>query len=135
MKAGDEITCKHCGANSFLVKKSIMDGWTKKEDVLICSACSKVIHKIDDETLSEQDKQGNNDKKRLSDLSNLLGGEEVKRPTIESKEDEKRFCKDCKHRVSHPFLDRCSLLEKEVNPMDDCESFEKADANNKQDNS
>ena len=124
MKAGDEIICKHCGANSFLVKKTIMDGWTKTGEVLICSSCSKVIQDI-----SENNKQLENEKTKrekkasLEKLSGFLGTEQIKKPIIKSEDHEKHFCRDCKHYISHPFLDRCSLHKKEVNPMDDCESF------------
>ena len=124
MKVGDEIKCKFCGANSFLVKKTIMEGWTKTGEVLICSSCSKVIHKIlIDEKQSESITKENINKTSLDKFSNFLGGEKIKRPVI--KEEEKHFCRDCKHYISHPFLDRCSLRQVEVNPMDDCELFER----------
>ena len=40
-------------------------------------------------------------------------------------DEEKRFCKDCKHFLKHPFVDRCEIDNKPVDPMDDCEKFEK----------
>ncbi len=126
MKAGDEIICQYCGASSFLVKKTIMDGWTKKGEALLCSSCSKVIQDIsEEEKLTEKNKGEINKKASLDRLSGVLGAEELKKPTIVSEEDEKQFCRDCKHYISHPFLDRCSLHQIEVNPMDDCKSFER----------
>ena len=43
MKPGDPIKCPHCGADSFLKKESVMDGWTKVGEVLKCVSCSAVI--------------------------------------------------------------------------------------------
>ena len=43
MKTGDPIQCPHCGADSFLKKESVMDGWTKVGEVLKCASCSAVI--------------------------------------------------------------------------------------------
>ena len=126
MKAGDEINCKYCGENSFLVKKTLMDGWIKSGEVLICSSCSKVIEKID-ETKNEI-KENNRVKTSLNKFSDFLGGETLSKPNIDSDGD-KQFCRDCKHYISHPFLDRCSLHQKEVNPMDDCSLFSKKDVN------
>jgi hypothetical protein len=125
MKAGDEIKCDYCGANSFLVKKTIMDGWTKKGDVLSCSACSKVIHEIAEEKkLTINEGKERLKKASLDNLTSFLGTEQQLKPIIDVKDDEKHFCRDCRHYISHPFLDRCSLRQVEVNPMDDCESFE-----------
>ena len=124
MKAGDEITCEFCGANSFLVKKAIMDGWIKTGEALLCSSCSNVIHKItEDEKLPDNEKDEDREKKILDDFSGFLGAEDLKRPAIIFEEDEKHFCRDCKHYAPHPFLDRCSLHLMKVNPMDDCKSF------------
>ncbi len=121
MKAGDEIICKYCGENSFLVKKILMDGWTKSGEALICSSCSKVIEKIDITNKALE----NNNKNSLNKFANFLGEEEVlRKPNINTEEDS-NFCRDCKHYISHPFLDRCSLHQKEVNPMDDCPLFSK----------
>ena len=43
MKPGDPIQCPHCGADSFLKKEAVMDGWTKVGEVLKCASCSAVI--------------------------------------------------------------------------------------------
>ena len=129
-KAGDEINCKYCGANSFLIKKTIMDGWTKKGDVLICSACSKVVHEIaENDKLSKQEEIEKSKKASLDTFSAILGTEQIIKPAIKSEEHENLFCRDCKHYISHPFLDRCSLRQVEVNPMDDCNLFENKDTN------
>ena len=124
MKVGDEIVCMHCGANSFLVKKSIMDGWTKVGEVLLCSSCAGMIYDL---TAQEEEPEKTDNKPKedcsLDSLSSFLGTEREEKPSLDSEDLEKHFCRDCKYFVHHPFLDRCSLHEKEINPMDDCKSF------------
>ena len=34
-----------------------------------------------------------------------------------------RFCRDCKHYLRHPFVSRCLLTGRDVEPMGDCPSF------------
>ena len=62
---------------------------------------------------------------KFSSLENLLSEKKQDGPKIESSEDEKHFCRDCIQFVAHPFLSRCELHRKNVNPMDDCLQFKK----------
>lgn len=121
MKTGAEIICPHCGEDSFASQKTVMDGWTQIGEIFVCAACGAKLADIDDK--SAEDNAVPAKSPGLSALAGALGVEEAEKPTIELSEDEKRFCRDCAHFVSHPFLDRCSLLEKEVSPMDDCAEF------------
>ncbi len=123
MQAGSEIRCPHCGKDSFLVKKSIMDGWKKTGEILACSSCTATIHQCEPETGNSK---GDHIKKEKSKLLGLLGAEEVKKITIESSDDERRFCKDCRNFISHPFLSRCGLHSKSVEPMEDCPDFKRS---------
>jgi hypothetical protein len=67
----------------------------------------------------------------MGKLSSLFGGEKQdEKPKIHA-DGEKKFCRDCMHLVSHPFLTRCSLHAKEVNPMDDCPDFKSKVKNEK----
>jgi len=118
MKPGDSWDCPKCGRNTFLKKTSVMDGWTKKGDILSCASCGE---KVAD--LAESPAAGEREKAAAQKLSGLFGGETVAKVTIDSDASEKSFCKDCALLVPHPFLLRCSKHNKEVNPMDDCPDF------------
>ncbi|HCE46599.1 MAG TPA: hypothetical protein DET40_23885 [Lentisphaeria bacterium] len=120
MKPGQQTKCSHCGKECFLVKKTLMDGWTKLGDILACSCCSAKIADLDGEKTKTVDTT-----KKFSALEDLLAEKKKEGPKIESSEDEKHFCRDCMHFVSHPFLNRCGLHKKNVGPMDDCDKFEK----------
>ena len=121
MNVGDQIKCPHCGNETFLEKKVLMDGWTNLGEVLACNMCGEKIADIDNEP-KELLPEKNDNAKDL--LSNFLGVEEIEHPTLTATKEEKKFCRDCKHYIAHPFLTRCNLFDKEVNPMDDCEKFE-----------
>ena len=116
MKPGQQTKCPHCGTDCFLVKKTLVDGWTKLGDILACSCCSAKIADLADEKAAKVADSSN----KFSRLENLLSEKKKEGPRLESKEGEKNFCRDCMHFVSHPFLSRCELHKKNVNPMDDC---------------
>ena len=35
----------------------------------------------------------------------------------------RRFCRDCRHYISHPFLSRCDRHDRAADPMGDCPDF------------
>ncbi len=120
MKPGDSIKCPHCGADSFLKKESVMDGWTKVGEVLKCVSCSAVVANCSEEKAAEEKQTAASDR-----LKQFLGVDEVETIKVSLSEDDKRFCKDCENVVSHPFQLRCALTGNGVNPMDDCLEFKR----------
>lgn len=121
MKIGDEIVCPHCGKDSFASKKTEMDGWTKVGEIFVCAACGAKLADCNDSATENRASDAHTP--ALSSLAAALGVEETNKPSMTVSEDEKRFCRDCVHFISHPFLNRCSLLGQEVAPMDDCDKF------------
>jgi len=126
MKQGDELVCPKCGQNSFLVKKTKMNGWEKAGEYLACSACLCQIEEIKEAPLV--DTAGNTSHaKDIDKLKSFLDTDDdnvgYKSILDSDKNAQKSFCRDCKHFVSHPFMDRCGLHKKDVNPMDDCKDF------------
>jgi hypothetical protein len=122
MKVGDEVNCPHCGRSSFLKKVNVMDGWTKKGDILACAACSAKIADLKLTSKSESEEKS----AALSSLKSFLSEEKSeKKICISASDDEKMFCKDCLHFIKHPFADKCAILDKNVSPMDDCENFKR----------
>jgi len=117
MKAGEEIVCEFCGKDSFLVKKAIMNEWRKDGDFLACSACGEKIGHLDAGSRASEGKK--------MALLSLLDAEEEKKLEFSASDDEKRFCRDCGNFISHPFLSRCALHKKNVEPMDDCIQFKR----------
>ena len=119
MKTGDEIKCPSCGKDAFAVKETLMDGWTKKGEILKCSACGVKLADIQKQDALTNQKIST---EKLDRFASFLGTEKVVNKKLES-DGEKAFCKDCKYYIKHPFMNRCSLYTKEVGPMDDCPDF------------
>ena len=117
MRPGDKFKCPKCGSESVLVRKPVIEGWTKKGEILACALCSA----------KAADYQEGADLRPTSEstdkLASFLGVEKTKQKRIEVNDKEKRFCRDCAHYIVHPFHDRCSLRNTNVNPMDDCPQF------------
>lgn len=124
MKPGDEYNCPHCGKNSFLKKETLMDGWTKKGDVLKCASCGHLVCSLDPKTAEKNaDPLASPSAARLK---NLLGEDHfAEKPKITAGEGEQRFCKDCAFLIPHPFVLRCTRTNRTVNPMDDCPDFQR----------
>jgi len=120
MKPGDSVNCPHCGQDVFLVKKTLMDGWAKLGDMLSCSACTEKIADIEADNPIES---ANNKSESANKLAIFLDTEKESAPALAADDSEKLFCRDCNHLVQHPFLIRCNLHQKDVNPMADCPDF------------
>ena len=112
MKPGDSFDCPHCGKNTFLKKETVMEGWTRKGEVLKCVSCGAVIEELKEEKTEKKVSPLEND--AALKFKSLLGEEFGKKPEIKAAADEKKFC---------PFLTRCMKFARDVNPMDDCPSF------------
>ncbi len=119
MKQGEEIVCPHCKMDSFLVKTNLMDGWTFKGEILICSLCKQKIADISNDNVKEAPMLDG----KLDKLAALLGEENANKQILLESNEKKLFCRDCRSYISHPFMNRCQLHAKEVNPMDDCRDF------------
>lgn len=123
MRPGDEYNCPHCGKNSFLKKETVMDGWTKKGEVLKCASCGHLVCELKPEKNKASDplKSAGADR-----LKKLFGADEfVEKPVLKAEGNEADFCKDCAFLIPHPFVFKCSKFNKSVNPMDDCPSFQR----------
>ena len=128
MKPGQRFFCQRCHSTSIAKLERRMDGFTVVEEYLACAFCHA---RIPEETDSTEEKAPKAANPSLSALENLLG---AKKPSMDKTQaaflDElhtaaKRFCRDCRHYVKHPFGGRCALTGKNVEPMDDCPRFEK----------
>lgn len=119
MKVGDPWDCPHCKKSSFLKKESVLEGWTKIGEVLKCASCNVVVEKIQPGAKTEVPEE-----KKVNALAALLGVEESAPADNFLADAERRFCRDCKHRVMNAFRIYCTKHERDVNPMDDCPDYQ-----------
>ena len=121
MQPNEKIICPACGEASMAKLKPQMDGFKKVGEELVCMLCGAHLCAWTAEEANAQ--TGENHK--LNDLSLLLGAVPVATARLAAAENEKCFCKDCAHFLKHPFVDRCDLDNRPVDPMDDCEKYQK----------
>ena len=115
MKAGDIVTCPHCGEKTVVKLGKKFSGWQVCGEVLICALCSA--------ELGTPEKNAPDAGKKASALAALLGEELAAAPTLAPGEGHKRFCRNCKNLIEHPFLLRCARDGREVDPGGCCEHF------------
>lgn len=120
MKSGDAFVCPVCKEKSFVKKEVRMDGWTVAGEVFRCALCGSEIQPPKDDEKSEK-----TENKAEDSLRALLGVSDGPKTDAAAslREGERKFCKDCQHRVVNAFRMVCMLHEKDVGPMDDCPSF------------
>ena len=120
MLPNDKIICPVCKEESMAKLKNKMDGFTTVGKVLVCMLCGAEL-----EAYKASETAAGGKEKKLEQLGMLLGAAPSATVRLAAADEEKRFCKDCKHFLKHPFVDRCEIDHKPVDPMDDCEKFEK----------
>jgi len=117
------VDCPHCGKNVFAVKVPVMEGWTKKGEVLKCATCGAVLGPCAAEKTPDPASDDAFASKRQA-LAALLGDDTPsERPAPGFLTEEKHFCRDCAHRVMNAFRIRCMKHDRDVNPMEDCPDF------------
>lgn len=116
MKAGDKITCPHCGEATVLKSKPKMDGWTRVGDVLVCALCGA------EAGVPESGSSGGRSAATAA-LEKLLGGTAEAKIRLDPGEEHRRFCRNCRERIEHPFVLRCGRDGRAVDPGNSCEHF------------
>ena len=120
MQPNDKIICPVCKEESMAKLRNKMDGFTAVGKVLVCMLCGAEL-----EAYKAPESAAGGNEKRLEQLGMLLGAAPSATVRLAAADEEKRFCKDCKHFLKHPFVDRCDIDNKPVDPMGDCGNFEK----------
>ena len=121
-REGMDIRCPECRRDSVVKRSRKMDGWTYVGDVYACAFCGAELAPVDSGVPADGGAVA--DARRLKALAALLDSDSsvLDRPALVRDEDA-RFCRDCRHFLKHPFISRCLLHERSVEPMDDCEDF------------
>lgn len=137
LHAGQRFYCQHCKSDSVVQVLRDIQGFRILSEKAVCAFCKTEIadavlvkpRERTDDTTEEKPAAGasalssllqldSDDSPEKTSLSDLLAD------TSASTADASRaFCRDCYYYLHHPFLSRCSLHERTVEPMDDCPSF------------
>ena len=122
MQSNEKIICPVCKEESMLKIKNKLDGFTQVGKVFVCMLCNAEIGPVPENSSADESAADNS---KLDKLGLLLGAVPAATARLAAADNEKRFCKDCKHFLKHPFTDRCDIDNKPVDPMVECGNFEK----------
>ena len=112
------MICPFCHEESFAKKKNLTDGWKITGTVEVCALCGAELKK---DTATDPDiskTQASRDR-----LASLLGGDLREKVELSGTAD-RRFCRNCRHFIVHPFKSVCALTDDEADPMGECAGFE-----------
>lgn len=125
MREGDKITCPSCGVESIVKSTVVMsDDWSSKRKVFVCAFCRA---ELGEENSGSSEQAAVSAQGASSRLAALLGDdvESAESAVINVEPDDVKLCRNCRHLAVHPFKMVCLITQNEVDPMDDCEKFEK----------
>jgi DNA-directed RNA polymerase subunit RPC12/RpoP len=122
---GQQFTCPHCGQDSIVKVEAEMDGWTKVGEYFACAMCKEKLEDIGGAPAKSKDSDSGSAGAGADALMDFLGTDKEDVGEVVADDGERRFCRDCGHLMDHPFKVYCLLHKKDVNPMDDCEHFER----------
>jgi len=110
------IVCAACGAETFVKREPVYDGFVKVGERFRCVSCG---HEYGD----EKDVPF-----RTPEAPKVFGADDAPGTVDVFTEDEKnRNCRHCRHYVVNPFTQRCAHHRKEVEATDLCPDFEPPD--------
>ncbi len=116
MKAGEKIRCPHCGEDTVVKSKPKMDGWTRVGDVLVCALCGAELG-------TPEKADGGQNSSSTAALAALLGEAPAPKLRLDPGAEHRRFCRNCRHRIEHPFVLRCGRDGREIDPGGCCAYF------------
>jgi len=111
-----EIVCSECGAEAFLSREPVYDGFTKTGETLSCSACGAVFSSEEEVPFKEKE------------IAPQIFTDADRSPKVEVFEEgeNRRLCRYCADYVVNPFMQFCSHHKKEVQATDSCGDFKPA---------
>lgn len=119
MKPPVEITCPRCGAEAFLKREPVYEGFAKTGEGLSCSACGFIFS-------SEAEVPF---KARSAAPKIFTDADRPKAVKVFDEGENRHTCRYCANYVVNPFMQFCSHHKKEVQATDRCPQFSPAPEN------
>lgn len=113
------MRCPACKEESFPKRKVQTDGWKVVGEVEVCALCGAEWKKS---APAEKGKENRSASPSRSRLAALLG-EDLPEKTVLAGVDDRKFCRNCRYFIVHPFKMVCALSDEETDPMGECEKF------------
>jgi predicted RNA-binding Zn-ribbon protein involved in translation (DUF1610 family) len=113
MKPAVEIVCTQCGAETFLKREPVYEGFRKTGEELSCSACGFIFAaeaEVPFKTAAAVPKI-------------FTDADRSKAVKVFDEGENKHICRYCANYVVNPFMQFCALHRKEVQATDSCPQF------------
>lgn len=108
-----EIICSQCGAEAFLCREPVYEGFTKTGETLSCSACGAVFESEEEVPYKE---------KEAAPVI-FTDADRSEKVEVFDEGENRRLCRYCAEYVVNPFMQFCSRHKKEVQATDSCDDF------------
>lgn len=106
------IICSACGADTFVRREPVYDGFKKVGETILCVSCGHVFATEDEVPFKET-----GGPKLFTDA------DRSRRIDVFHSDEKGRNCRHCNHYVVNPFIQRCGLNGMEVQATDLCDNF------------
>lgn len=118
---GQHFRCPTCQEDSVVKARKILDGWSAVDEELVFALCGKPVVPDGESSGNEGVSSGasKTDRDSLDSRIASLFGDDADDGLRETP----RFCRDCAHYLRHPFVSRCLLHDRPVEPMQDCPDY------------
>jgi len=117
MNASVEISCSHCGAEAFLKREPVYEGFSKVGETLSCSACGFVFASEAEVPFKEA----------APAFKIFTEADRSEKVHIFDEGENRQLCRYCANYVVNPFMQFCSHHKKEVQATDSCPDFCQSD--------
>jgi len=121
---GDSFTCPHCQSASIAKLKTEYEGFSVKRSYLVCAFCQAELFADKKPAKQRKAPVKNPSSEKLSSFFGERA--DTSGPAMSellSDDQDRRFCKNCRHNFITPFKCHCNLHQKEVEPLQDCPDF------------
>ena len=123
-RPGQEFMCPQCGMQSVVLEEQLVEGLFEVVGKrYVCSSCG---WQIPPELVFAPVSSTSHLSSSSSDdaaLEALFGDSTPLESGPILEDDTLRFCKNCRHYLQSPFLSRCLLSNREVDPLGLCQNF------------
>jgi len=113
MKPPVEIICTRCGAEAFLKREPVYEGFTKTGEELSCSACGFIFAAESEVPF----------KARSAAPKIFTDADRSASVKVFNEDENKCICRYCANYVVNPFVQFCARYKKEVQATDSCPQF------------
>lgn len=112
-----EIICRQCGADTFLNRDAVYDGFTKTGERLSCSGCG--FEYASEEEVPFKAQQGAPEVFTDTDRSAKI--------EVFNEGENQQLCRYCTNYIVNPFTQFCAQHKKEVQATDTCPQFKQSE--------